>query len=297
MRRTRIVNIYNRAKAEGGGYAINRIDLGRLIHGRTILAGDFNARSPLWDPRVECRHNASVTEDLIDRHVLIVNNDDQPTRHGRKSRSVIDLTLSTPGLGTLQSWGIDEDLARPSDHAVIVFSWEPLCSRSVDHKKGATTSWDIDKLRADEGRLEQARDHWKELSRGRQRISTKSCCEDLEDEAQWIQCSLTAVLDTHATPKPLHPLSKRWWTDEIKQERKRFSTSKRALRLEELSFGRYRQIKNGYYCHIRRAKRESWERFLEGVLPTDEEAQSTADSERCCEPSNTASLRRRLTLP
>jgi len=47
LRRTRIVNIYNRARAEGGGYIMNRIDLGRLILGRTILVGDFNARSPL----------------------------------------------------------------------------------------------------------------------------------------------------------------------------------------------------------------------------------------------------------
>jgi hypothetical protein len=253
VRRTRIVNIYNRARVEGGGYAINRIDLGQLIHGRTILAGDFNTRSLLWDPWVEGRHNAGVTEDLIDRHALIVNNDDQPTRHGRKSRLVIDLTPSTPGLGTLQSWEIDEDLLTPSDHALIVFSWEPLYCRSVGHKKGATTSWDIDKLRANEGRLEQARNHWNQPSGGRQHISTVSCCEDLEREAQWIQCSLTAVLDRHATPKPLHPRSKRCWTDEIKRERKRFSMSKRALRLDELSFENYRQIRKGYYCHIRRA--------------------------------------------
>lgn len=47
VRRTRIINIYNRARTEGGGYVINRIDFRRLIQGRTILAGDFNARSPL----------------------------------------------------------------------------------------------------------------------------------------------------------------------------------------------------------------------------------------------------------
>jgi hypothetical protein len=255
VRRTRVVNIYNRARAEGGGYAINRIDLGRLIHGRTIMAGDFNARSPLWDPWVEGRHNAGVTEDLIDRHGLIVNNDGQPTRHGRKSRSVIDLTLSTPGLGTLQSWEIDEDLATLSDHAVIVFSWEPLYSRSDNHKKGATTSWNIDKLRANEGRLEQAGNHRNQLSGGRQHISTESCCEDLESEAQCIQCSLTVVLDRNATPKPLHPRSKRWWTEEIKQERKRFSTSKRALRLGELSFENYRQVERILSSHPARKKR------------------------------------------
>jgi hypothetical protein len=60
---------------EGVRYAMNCIDLGQLIYGRTILAGDFNARSPLWDLWVEGRHNAGVTEDLIDRHALVVNND------------------------------------------------------------------------------------------------------------------------------------------------------------------------------------------------------------------------------
>jgi hypothetical protein len=205
VRRTRIANIYNRARVEGGGYAINRIDLGQLRHGRTILGGNFNARSPLWDPWVENRHSAGVTEDLIERYALIVNNDAQPTRHGRKSRSVIDLTLSTTGLGTLQSWEIDEDHATQSDHAVIVFSWDPLYSRSVDHKKGVTTSWDIDKLRVNEERLEQARNHWNQLPGDTQRISTESCCEDLEDEAQWIQCSLTVVLNRHTTPKSLNP--------------------------------------------------------------------------------------------
>jgi len=78
------------------------------------------------------------------------------------------------------------------------------------------TSWDIDELRANHGPLNQARGHWKELSGSRQYISIEPRCEDLGDEAQWIQFSLTAVLDKHATPKPRHPRSKPWWTDEIR---------------------------------------------------------------------------------
>jgi hypothetical protein len=46
VRCTRLINIYNKARMEEGGYTINRINLSRLIKGRTILAGDFNARSP-----------------------------------------------------------------------------------------------------------------------------------------------------------------------------------------------------------------------------------------------------------
>jgi hypothetical protein len=46
IRHIRLINIYNRARVQGGGYTIDHIDLSRLIEGRTILAGDFNACSP-----------------------------------------------------------------------------------------------------------------------------------------------------------------------------------------------------------------------------------------------------------
>ena len=96
VRRTRLINIYNKARVEGGGYTIDHIDWSRLIVGRTILAGDFNARSPAWDPWVAGRRNAGTTERLIERHDLIIkNNDQQPTRWGKNCKSIIDLTLST----------------------------------------------------------------------------------------------------------------------------------------------------------------------------------------------------------
>lgn len=73
VRSTRLINIYN-----------NHSTLSRLIVGRTILAGDFNARSPVWDPRALSRHNAGTVERLIERHELIINNNDyQPTRWGK----------------------------------------------------------------------------------------------------------------------------------------------------------------------------------------------------------------------
>jgi hypothetical protein len=42
------------------------------------------------------RQNAGTIENLIERHELIINNNDyQPTRRGKSCRSIIDLTLST----------------------------------------------------------------------------------------------------------------------------------------------------------------------------------------------------------
>jgi hypothetical protein len=123
VRRTRLVNVYNQARVKGGGHTIDHIDLSRLIVSRTILAGDFNARSPVWDPWVAGRQNAGPVERLIERHELIVNNNDcQPTRLGKNCRSIIDLTLSTRNVGSLATWEIDSNRATTSDHEVIVFA-------------------------------------------------------------------------------------------------------------------------------------------------------------------------------
>ena len=122
VRKTRIINIYNRARVQGGGYTIDHMDMTGLIEGRTILAGDFKARSPSWDPWVTGKQNAGTVERLIEKYELTINNNDQaPTRCGRNCRSIIDLTLSTRWVGALVTWEINELLATTSDHEVIVF--------------------------------------------------------------------------------------------------------------------------------------------------------------------------------
>jgi len=47
-RQTRLTHVHNRARVHCGEYTIDHLDLSRLIEGRTILADDFNARSPTW---------------------------------------------------------------------------------------------------------------------------------------------------------------------------------------------------------------------------------------------------------
>jgi len=46
VQKIRLVNIYNKARVQGGRYTIDHMDMSQLIDSRTILTGDFNARSP-----------------------------------------------------------------------------------------------------------------------------------------------------------------------------------------------------------------------------------------------------------
>lgn len=59
-RRTRLVNVYNKARVQG----IDHINWPSHVQGRTILAGDLNARSPEWDPWVTGKQNAGTTEQI-----------------------------------------------------------------------------------------------------------------------------------------------------------------------------------------------------------------------------------------
>jgi hypothetical protein len=89
------------------------------------------------------------------------------------------------------------------------------------------------------------------------------------------------VLDRHAPRTSSRAHSKRWWTEEIKQERRVFGRARRACKNSRISFDEYCRVRNQYYRHIRKAKRLAWERFLEGVFPTDEHSELAADPERC----------------
>jgi hypothetical protein len=283
IRSTRLINVYNKARVEGGGYTIDHVDLSRLIVGRTILAGDFNARSPAWDPWATSRHNAGTVEKLIERHELIVNNNDyQPTRIGKNCKSIIDLTLSTRNVGALTTWAIDSERATISDHEVIIFEWTPMGATTPTKEAPAAPNWNIEKLRADKQAMDEAAEHWRELSEGRPLVDSHAATEDeLEAEAIWIQNSLKIVLDTHAPGKVACARSKRWWTAEIKQMRKSFAGTRRAYKNGRISLDEYRRVRNDYYCHIRKAKRLAWERFLEGIFPSDDHSELASDPERC----------------
>ncbi|GAB7336743.1 hypothetical protein MBLNU13_g10839t1 [Cladosporium sp. NU13] len=200
---------------------------------------------------------------------------------GKYGKSVIDLTLSTRNIGAL-SWEIDCDRATTSDHEVIIFGWTPLRTVFASDDAMATPYWNIERLCTDEQAMEKAAEHWRALSEGRPLVDPHATTEEeLEAETIWIQNSLKIVLDMRAPGKADCARSKRWWTADIKQMRRYFAGARREYKAGRTSFDEYRRVRNDYYCHIRKAKRFAWERFLEGVFPTDDHSELASDPERC----------------
>lgn len=90
------------------------------------------------------------------------------------------------------------------------------------------------------------------------------------------------MLDRHAAGKELSPRSKRWWTDEAKQQRKLFAKARRAHSDDRICFDEYRRARNDYHTLVQRVKRLAWESFLEDFLPSDGKGwEAKADPGRC----------------
>jgi hypothetical protein len=151
-----------------------------------------------------------------------------------------------------------------------------------DEDANAAANWNIDRLYADEQPMEEAGEYWRALSEGRPPVDAQAATmEELEAEASWTQNNLKAVLDRYAPEKTARARSKKWWTEEIKQERRLFGGARRTYKNSRISFDEYCRVRNEYYRHIRKAKRLAWERFLEGVFPTDDHSDLATDPERC----------------
>ncbi|EED21750.1 endonuclease/reverse transcriptase, putative [Talaromyces stipitatus ATCC 10500] len=298
-RRTRIVNCYDNWLGARHTYsgeslltrrALTDLDWGPILEGRCLILGDFNAHSPMWNVHIDQRVNARSLEDLIMRHDLFINNDpDEPTRpHKLRDStasfetsteprvSIIDLTISSQALGPLSGWEIESQRLTPSDHVMIWASWEPPATTSTEPTRKEVTGWQIEALLGDKKALQEAKDTWNELARTQPILTDTTSTEEVEREAEWIERTLTEVLNKHCKQIRLCARSKRWWNSEIEAERSVYSKACKAYQAGEISDEEHREARKGFYSLIRRAKRECWEGFLQGTSEG-----SLPDQKRC----------------
>ena len=144
QRRTRVVNVYDQnIRVEGRSTRpVREVQWGQILNGRVILLGDFNAKSPSWDPQGRSE-NANDLEGIIEGFNLILNNDTTVfTREQGNNKSVIDLTFTTPSLGVLESWAILDKAQIPSDHKAIISEYREAqfkLAREAQKERGKVT--------------------------------------------------------------------------------------------------------------------------------------------------------------
>ena len=277
-RLTRIFNVYNRKLDNPSRYSFDTSHWDCRLAPRTILAGDFNSRSPYWDARTTREQRDTRIANFIDDHELLLNNDPEKAtrreaRKGRLVESTLDLTLSTSTLGLLPHWTIDDECTTPSDHEIIIFTWSPLEEAPPLDMKG----WNLAALEKSPEHLSTAFSLWKDLYAARA-LPELNTTDKIDEEVSHLEKCIKETLDLSAPTLRLSPKSKKWWTEDLKEKHKVFMRHKRQFQRGLIPASSYRELRNSYYRSIRQAKRITWERFLAGE--EEEEAQIPPNTPR-----------------
>ena len=291
LRKTRVINLYDNKIGRGQLWegssptprrAIQDICWRSIIRGRVLIVGDMNAHSPIWNPHCHQRQNAGPLEELIETYELLVNNNtDFPTRPGSRGMSIIDLALTSPGLGLLRVGEIPEEYPSLSDHELILLEWEDMEGRSSEMQQPAMKGWSIQNLLEDENLRRAAKDEWEKFRSGHNCLTPFSTKDDLDTEVEWFEKSVTELLNNHAKVTRVSAYSKRWWNKEVAEARSSWAKAKRDLGRDETRKQELKQARNSYYRTIRKAKRLSWQNFLQGKDDSTSQQSQSLDKNRC----------------
>ena len=130
--------------------------------------------------------------------------------------------------------------------------------------------WRTDKLSQEQKEKMEAEWWSRAIQFPQQQLLSNS---DIEQEALWIQETVTEILDEYTQPIKITPRSKRWWNKTVKESRKAFLRERRLHQRGWATWEELKAIRNSYYSTIHRERRLMWQRFLQG----DEEEEEDED--------------------
>lgn len=118
-----IISVYNSPKSDLEKMLEEITEhIAQIKYKNIIVAGDFNARSVLWEDRIT-NANGEILEMWADQMDLrLLNEGGIPTCSRPQGESIIDLTWVTPALiNRIQDWKVLESTESYSDHNYITF--------------------------------------------------------------------------------------------------------------------------------------------------------------------------------
>ena len=219
---------------------------------------------------------------MIEEYSLLINNEPgRSTRPLSQGISVIDLVLTTAALGPLTLWEIPEEYPALSDHELIFLRWEDVDLNLSQTDKGGITGWDIKGLVEDKDQLSKAKETW--ISQSSKRPILDGTCNRtiLDLEVEWIEDTLTDLLNKYSKVMRVTSHSKRWWNKEVAQARKLWAKEKKIWGKITPNREKLKQARNIFYRTVRKAKRKCWQNFLGGIEPSNPAQIRPEDKNRC----------------
>ncbi|XP_045460460.1 uncharacterized protein LOC123670918 [Harmonia axyridis] len=226
----------------------------RMKKKQLILGCDANAHHKVWGSTDINHRGEDLLDFLFSTNIEIVNVGNSPTFMNAIRREVIDLTLATPFIAEMvKNWRVSEEPSM-SDHMAIEFNVEATAPADVECRIPRKTDWElyIAHMSSD-------------LKGLKYNISSN---ENLENaSAHFTSCLKRAFENSCPLRKKTISRDVPWWNNHLenlkKIARKAFNKAKR-----EGSWNAYRLALTNYNKEVRKAKRQSWRSFCEGIDKT-----------------------------
>ena len=237
-----------------------------------IIAGDLNAKSPLWGSPYGDNRGELFEEFIENNDLTVLNNNTIPTFQGHRGSSFIDVTLANAAAyRKINRWQIADDETL-SEHALI--QWEFKFDNHGDETM-RRTRYNTNKADWDKFNLALARS-----------IDAIPTANNRERDRESTQITATLINDAienackESIPfRKTYKHSVPWWTPELTAKRK---TAKRIRRQYQRARGENREILRTEYARetrelknlIRDTKTKKWKEFC--TRNTDKDPWNTA---------------------
>lgn len=211
----------------------------------TILAGDFNAHSKIWNQNQNDCPRGELLLNLIEMTDLVILNDDSPTliKSPNTTPSTIDLTLVTPEIACKIDWNVIDDEIT-SNHKIIMFEINNTAKQYLINRKY------INKKKAIEG------------------INNIEITE-IKDQYDLIPKIQEQIEKAKYTPKNLNCKAKVWWNNKIdnlhKIKNKHLIEYFRNQTHDNLM--KFKKSKAKLKQEIRKESKKSWNDLIETINP------------------------------
>jgi hypothetical protein len=120
----RFISAYVSPNSGWGAYERRLEEVGVCVRSsrrQVLLAGDFNAKSPLWGSKREDQRGAALADLLAQCDLTVLNQGNQPTFVGVGGSSTIGMTCASAGLAQrVVEWRVEEQ-ETTSDHCPITY--------------------------------------------------------------------------------------------------------------------------------------------------------------------------------
>ena len=232
---------------------IDKVELDNLfaqLQGNILILGDYNAHNTLWHSDHTCSRGRKI-EDVVSGNNLIFLNENQPTHRNSTSLtdSIIDLTVASPSLKQDFRWSVLESLLG-SDHFPVLLE-TILPSRSTAER---IPKWILEKA------------DWEGFTASSRTRRPADSFNNAEEMVSYFEKTVIDAAEKYvpkSSTKPRHvPVP--WWNNDCKEAIEVREKALKKFKKEPTEENRinYSKLKAIARRTVRKAKRESWEHYV-----------------------------------